>query len=688
MNLKLQRFDYRSSSYERPNQEFVCGRLAQGKPCLVGPGAGGVCRAGAECRPLNKDGRWVCTRSDAAGGKCADGPMPDGSCCHPIPPCSPKPSIRRQRGMLSRYAVAVVVGILLLIGGGVTGEAVFSPGPLSASHSEIGGCASCHSVAGDGLVGWAHAVFDATNEEADVKNCVGCHENRGGLAHNMTAEYLEARTAEGKERNAGGASPFMTKVAAGIGLGVRQTDSGEVACRSCHQEHQGHQANIVGLTNTECQACHTNKFDGIGAAHPDFGDYPYDRRTRIQFNHQSHIGKYFVDANNVDKAPKSCRSCHEPDDRGRLMVFNGFDQGCAACHAQFIADKPVIAMALPGLDVDSLIELEANVGEWPIDAENEEFAAIADVLLKGDPDYVEARDYIEENLDLLDLTEIDDEELAYVETFAWAYKELLYDILTEGMDAVTNRLNDAAEAEISSEQATALLANLHIDALVVAQAQWFPNLFEEVEAHRDGDEVIIPEDEPEIVEFSEEILDEASWAESGGWYTEDFALQYKLKGHADPFMRDWLNFSVATSNNQVLTERVLSELGSPNSPGGCVGCHSVDEANGEGHVNWKTERADPQVVNFTDFFHSKHFALIGDKGCATCHELDADADYGGSFKDFDPSTFASNFAPLDKTTCAGCHTDQLAGNDCTSCHNYHVGTFPPAAVETTMTAAQ
>ena len=688
MNLKLQRFDYRSSSYERPNQEFVCGRLAQGKPCLVGPGPGGVCRAGAECRPLNKNGRWVCTRSDAAGGKCADGPLPDGSCCNPLPPCSPKPSIRRQRGMLTRYAIAAVVGLLMVLGGGIAGEAVFSPGPLSASHSEIGGCASCHSVAGEGLVGWAHAVFDSGTEESDMKNCVSCHENRGGLAHNLSVGALVEATERAESLGARTDGPIVTRVAETVGLGVRHADNGEVACRSCHQEHRGHKADITELSNTECQACHTDEFDGSVARHQEFGAYPYERRTRIQFNHQSHIAKYFTDAQNKDKAPRSCRSCHEPDDRGRLMVFTGFDQSCAACHAEFIATKPVVALNLPGLDVDSLIDLEADTGEWPLDAEGEEINAISDILMSHDPAYVEARDYIEENLDLFDLEDVDDEELAYVETYLWAYKELLYDILTEGTAAVSERLNASAETQIPDEQVRALMANLNVDALLVAQTKWFPNLFEEVEAHRDGDEIPMPEDEPEILELSEDAMDGASWAETGGWYTEDFTLNYRLTGHGDMFMRDWLNLSVSMADNETMTGRLMSELAGARSPGGCVECHSIDKVEGGGVVNWKTRRPDPHTVEFTDFYHSKHFALIGDKGCATCHELNADSEYAKGFSDFDPATFSSNFSPLSQDVCAECHTASLAGNDCTSCHNYHVGSFPPAAVETEMVAAE
>ena len=63
----LQQFDYRSSLYLRPNQKWVCGWTADGTPCQIGPDNKGRCLASYECKPLNKGGRWQCTRSEPGG---------------------------------------------------------------------------------------------------------------------------------------------------------------------------------------------------------------------------------------------------------------------------------------------------------------------------------------------------------------------------------------------------------------------------------------------------------------------------------------------------------------------------------------------------------------------------------------------------------------------------------------------
>ncbi|MGH7937781.1 MAG: hypothetical protein ACREFG_04685, partial [Chthoniobacterales bacterium] len=54
-------------------------------------------------------------RSEANGGKCTEGPLPNGACAHPIPPCQPLPSIRRSRGSLVWLFVAVTAGALLIL---------------------------------------------------------------------------------------------------------------------------------------------------------------------------------------------------------------------------------------------------------------------------------------------------------------------------------------------------------------------------------------------------------------------------------------------------------------------------------------------------------------------------------------------------------------------------------------------
>ena len=73
--------DFDAQNYARPNQNWICGHACEGKPCPLGPSAGGKCQATSECRPVLKKlpgeakGRWECTRQ---GGACEAGPLPDG----------------------------------------------------------------------------------------------------------------------------------------------------------------------------------------------------------------------------------------------------------------------------------------------------------------------------------------------------------------------------------------------------------------------------------------------------------------------------------------------------------------------------------------------------------------------------------------------------------------------------------
>ena len=97
-------------------------------------------------------------------------------------------------------------------------------------------------------------------------------------------------------------------------------------------------------------------------------------------------------------------------------------------------------------------------------------------------------------------------------------------------------------------------------------------------------------------------------------------------------------------------------------------------------MNWLGARPPPGARGFNRFSHTAHLSVPGDKGCLACHALDRDADYGVGFKDRSPATFASNFKPLTRETCAACHTEERAGAACIKCHNYHVGDFPTGSL--------
>lgn len=684
MSFRLQRFDYKSSEYHRPNQPWTCGRASIGKPCLIGPGGDGQCRARAECEPKKKGDTWVCTRPDSGGGKCADGPLPDGSCCRPIPKCAPRPSVRTQRGMAVRWAIAAIVGLLLVAGGSGFGVAFFNPGPLSSQHAELEECETCHSAFSGGPIAWVSKTFDDQTEAHDVANCVSCHAQKDGLAHNQSAERLAALTEAKPTVSAGGQNGGLAlAVASAFGMSVRTSETGQVACRSCHQEHQGLQAEITAMSDSQCQGCHAVVFAGFDSTHP-FGDYPYTRRTRIQFDHVSHINKYFADPNNAEKAPRTCRNCHEPDDQGKLMEIGGFEQNCASCHGAFIADKPIEFIALPGIDILSLQDLEIGAGEWPEYADAEELSDFLRILLSGDEEFTEAWAFIaDEGTDLLDLSEATEEELAAAETIVWSIKRLLHRTLTEGHDFLSETMTKATGTELTPRQVQQLFAAMPMELVVEAQSRWFPNLFDEMAARDEDEKVEVPDELPEEFEGSEDALEAADWAQSGGWYIEGYTINYRLKGHGDDFMRVWLDHTAKSGGSSDVMATLTEGFATPKGPGGCVGCHSIDTSGdtAAASINWHGHKATPNEVVFTEFVHEKHFSLIGDKGCATCHTFNQEAAYSASFEDWDPTTYASNFAPLDSAICADCHNETKVRSKCSDCHNYHVGIFAPAAVD-------
>ena len=167
-------FDYNfdRSSYERPNNLFVCGRATEwGKPCGRGPNGDGTCGGTAECKPFDRNGRWECRRPPQDGGPCADGPGPDGTCGCSLPPCVPRRSLRQQRWRLSVILVGVAIALIAVFTQLATNNDIFAgsarlaaldAGDLTGSHSGFTGakgCKTCHEAHDAKPLQWLAAAF-------------------------------------------------------------------------------------------------------------------------------------------------------------------------------------------------------------------------------------------------------------------------------------------------------------------------------------------------------------------------------------------------------------------------------------------------------------------------------------------------------------------------------------------------
>lgn len=176
----------------------------------------------------------------------------------------------------------------------------------------------------------------------------------------------------------------------------------------------------------------------------------------------------------------------------------------------------------------------------------------------------------------------------------------------------------------------------------------------------------------------------ADWTALGEWYRDFYVLSYRPKDHGDPFIRSWLETAAPEAGSDPAMTAIFERLSDPKAPGRCAKCHSVDRRPDKGfRINWRAGSGSAPGDRLTRFRHGPHLTLTsGRDGCATCHKFDRDADYAASFDDRDPGSFASNFASIDRGTCAGCHTPDKAGSACTQCHNYH-GTEPRSQAVTT-----
>ena len=471
--------------YSRPDDPWICGRT--GEPCgacRLGPDAKGRCKAEGQCRPARQGEGWACTRPEAAGGKCAEQPGQDGVCCLVADPCTPRRSLRSWRGRLFVAVGAATLG-LLLICLTVPGrrEGLMSPGHLASAHSaSTMSCADCHSPdTVDFRVATGGIDSLRLRGLADGKNCLSCHKigPEPFLAHGVAvADFHVGRGT--------GASTGGQTLAAARAFGLAPKAGAPIACQTCHTEHRGLHADLKAMSSQQCQVCHQNTFASLAVGHPEFGAFPYGRRTRIQFDHTRHLLTHFVDSAVHAFAPKNCASCHEPTADGRKMLVRGFEAACSACHAGQIAgvgradDPGLVVLRVPGLDAKSLQSAGLDVGEWPGFAEGK-LTPLMEVMLSTRADVASALKTLR-GANWLELENAPRARLEAAALVAWATKDLFYQLLMGGQDAFLAQAGVVARGVAPAD----LVAGLPMDTLMAAQKAWFPNLAADVAAHRAG----------------------------------------------------------------------------------------------------------------------------------------------------------------------------------------------------------
>ena len=720
----MQETNFDRSVYERPDREWICGHT--NRPCALGPDARGSCATTHECVPAREGERWRCTRTPPFGGECERGPSPDGTCCNPVNACQPRRGLRARRGRLVLAGVGLTIGFLAL---SLTGERALDfvyPGPVTKHHGTLEHeCQQCHAAGEGGLAHWISLAFATGGQTSDFERCLSCHDLGGSnlLPHSLPVDTIAESTERIRERALEGDAPLHLSLASrGPARNLRA--GAELSCSVCHREHRGADHDLTALSNDQCQVCHVVQFDRFEEDHPALGHYPHGRRPRIVFDPATHIEEYFVDD---EQEAITCVTCHAPEPTGRTMDVGDFASSCGDCHESDVREAGTSGIAflnLPAIDVAGLRRSGFDPGQWPRIERSRTASPFVALLLAADPRLSEE--------DTAALTQVagradgasalDREERARVARWAWATKALIFEIVRDGHRAITSRLESerVAGKRLGPQEEASLVRGLDRSVVERAVDSWFPDLEDELaifDRTTAGLEDLGQMTNRHWTQLSNELralarsrggsarASEARteggdrWVSRGGWYISgtDASLRYRSSGHADPFLRTWFEIASVVASLDESSARsaavdLFDGLRSEHSTGSCTKCHSIDPTPqspaGSFTVAWQPHRPDPARKRATEFRHVPHFSLDARGQCSSCHRLrEADPDaFAEAYREgANPDGHVLNFEPIGRETCGTCHTREAAGDDCVTCHNYHLGSTTPIHL-TAMTA--
>jgi hypothetical protein len=267
--------------------------------------------------------------------------LPNGICSRPVTKCQPARTLRAKRGLVSLWAVGFTLALIVFLLAGPGRNEIISPGGLTLQHATVvDSCAGCHTSADKGPADWFRSARTGTSQPA---LCLKCHmmgehsTNPHGIAAVQLAKVTKRM--EGDER-------LSHQLASG-----RAAKSGQLACSTCHKEHRGRAADLTRLSNQQCQSCHRIRFKSVGNGHPKFEQYPYERRTRLKFDHAAHQARHFTEKGKEFR----CNACHVPGSEGERMGTRPYHESCRECHDADV--RPARGMPVfncPGIDTETL----------------------------------------------------------------------------------------------------------------------------------------------------------------------------------------------------------------------------------------------------------------------------------------------------------------------------------------------
>jgi hypothetical protein len=594
--------------------------------------------------------------------------------------------LRAIRGRFVRACALLAAGLIAIGLSADWRDRIIAPGPLARQHAQliarpraVANCAACHAAAEQHTGGWAISLITRSQKgKSQPQLCMKCHAKTisKGLAlaaHNLPARALSELT-NSQTALVSATEPDTARVPKEDkehGLHLSETTATSLACSACHREHHGVQFDLTAIDDVACQSCHRQRFESFTTDHPDFGIWPYERRTRIAFNHASHRDKHFAEK----QRSFDCASCHTQDTIGKTERTVSYERACAACHDEKISTsvaRDVPMFALPTMDIATMRSAGLNVGTWPKGATGDfdgRLPPAMKLLLAADPAAASAMAKLGASFDFQDVNPDDRQQLDACAALTTAIARLMVELSQSPGATIRARLQVTLGRPISDTDAANLAAGLSSDTLQVAAEHWL--------GAKPAKRGASPTDNANKSTSPSASAEPIVFAPAGKWSRDEpsFSIRYRPSAHADPVLATWLNVLANTpdSSRGGIVAAMFKELSKTNAPGLCASCHSVEQVlPNRIAINWRATDRGTEPRGFTKFSHQPHRLLPQLSDCTYCHTIDPKAAGSTIYTGRNSATFASDFKPIVKQACATCHTAQAAGDQCQKCHNYHV----------------
>ncbi len=666
---------------DRPNRSWMCGKLGASHSCYSGPNAAGRCPLRDVCRPQRT---WQ--------GK------------------------RRPFLVLATLLAIVTISIASFT---TTGYSLIKPGELTTSHAQILAgsldserCATCHPSASGSLVNWFLTASTGVAEQGHANvdqtdRCLNCHHSLAKpdvarSAHNVTGQSRDLiRLASTSLRDPSKHSGPRTSI-----------NQDDIACGVCHQEHHGAGANLMLVSDAKCQSCHAASFNQFSIDHPDWAEWPYGNGGEIAFNHATHASKHFpASASRSIEASFRCNLCHEQTANNEITRTRSYERACATCH-----DEALKISSAEGIELVSLPMLPQNLAasqkDWPIRATgliDGSVAPLTELLSRGDAVVSRAIGELPSR-EFAQLDVNNAKHRAAALAIASGSQSMLADIAGRGHEAIRQR---AIDAGVHPDTLNEFLRSLPPQLIADTLADWFrasvntvhEEIAESIPSPSDqvlaGDDLLAADASTDLLEVNDLLtidpllteplsleamapttsddenhskrFDAAKMLTSGGWYRDDLWLSIRYRGvsHSDATLRATIEMLACLSPEDPVRVRMLAAVAIQS----CIQCHPTAV---DAKPQWTATALVGRRDSFTRFSHGPHVNIASLADCTQCHRVGSpqatrsdtpQVNLAGFKSD---SGIVSDFEPLNRSLCVGCHTTQAAGDACTTCHRYHV----------------